>query len=528
MNKNEPPGGSYPANKPEIDWGVTVPVAVLLIAFCIFIVTAPDMANGFLLSVFSIITGSFGWLILLITLSCTGAALWLAFGPFGKKRLGEGKQMGTTAWWGMLLAGACSCSIISLSATEYIYYLQTPPFGAEPYSTEAYKWAQAYGPFHWGIMAFGPYALCAVLFAFYLFIRKPTRSVRISDACISVIGEKRAYGPTGKIIDIVYIVPNMTLHGGVSLGLSTPMVAALITNIFGIEPSLALDAGLILSWLILFSISVYSGLHKGMKFITTLRFWLLIGLFVYVIICGPTSFIFNSALESFGTQAQNLIAMGTYTSAVDGTKFSPNWTVFYFGWFFATVLATGMYYAKICRGRTVRESVVGILVASALMCSVFYWIFGGYSMDLFIRGVLPIEDLLKKSPYLATVSIWGQLPFSNVILVVLLVYCYLATWGVVQSVAYVGAMAGTKNMGPDDEPSNLSKLFWSLILGGLALSLLFLGGLQTVKNAAMLSVVPSVCLSAILFLALGKDMFRLWWVPLKKKELELERLDNNE
>ncbi len=503
----------YQSNPTSIDWGVTIPVTLILVAFCIFIVTSPEVANSFLLDVFSIVTGSFGWFVLLLTISCTLAALWFALGPLGKKRLGEGIQMSTTAWWGMLLAGACSCSIISLSATEYIYYLQTPPFGAEAYSQEAYTWASAYGPFHWGAMAFGPYALFAVFFGFYLFVRKPTRSVRVSDACVTVLGEERAYGPIGKIIDIIYIMPNMTLHGGVSLGLSTPMVAALISQIFGVEHTLALDAGLLISWSILFGISVYTGLHKGMKFITTLRFWLLIGCFAYVLICGPTSFIFNNALESLGTQAQNFIAMSTYTSAVDGTAFSPNWTIFYFAWFFATSIATGMYYAKICRGRTIRESVFGILIASAFICSVFYWIFGNYSMDLFIKGALPIEDLLAQSPYVATVAIWAQLPMAEIILVVLLIYCYLATWGVVQSAAYVGAMAGTNNMGPDDEPSKASKIFWSLILSALALSLLFLGGLQTVKNAAMLSSVPTICISFLIFWSLGKDMFKIWGQP---------------
>lgn len=527
MNKNEPPGKNLPVTKTEVDWGITITVSVCLFVFCAFIVAAPEAANNFLLDVFAIVTGSFGWLVLLITLVCSIVVLWFAFGPLGKVRLGEGKQMGTAAWWGLLLSGSCSVSIISLSVTEYMYYLQAPPFGVEAYSREAMNWARAYGPFHWGLVAFAPYALFAVFFGFYLYIRKPTRYVKISDACISVIGEERAYGPLGKVIDIVYILPYITVSGGATMGLSTPMTAALISNIFGIEPSLALEAGLLVSWVILFSLSVYSGLHRGMKFITSLRFWLLMGLFMYVLICGPTSFIFSNALESTGIQFQNIIAMSTYTSAVDGTNFSANWTVFYFGWFFAGVLSAGLFFAKVCRGRTIRESVIGILIASAFMCSVFYFIFGGFSLDLYIRGVLPIEDLIKQSPYVATVAIWRELPFANIILVILLVYCYFTTWGAIQGAAYVGSMCGTKNMGPDDEPSSVSKIYWSLLIGALSLSLLFLGGLQTVKNAAMLSIIPTICVSVIFVWAIVKDMLKVknWYPPEKLAEQEAEKLE---
>ncbi|MBV1684110.1 BCCT family transporter [Eubacterium callanderi] len=508
----------FQSKKISTDWGVTIPVVIMIVGFCSFLVLFPEKANQFLSLIFDVVTGCFGWLYELIVIVFAIICIWFIFGPLGKKRLGHGKQMSTFAWWGMLFGGACSSSILYWATMEYIYYIQSPPFGVEPYTVEAFRWASAYGPFHWGFMPFMMYAMMTVVIGFYIHVRKPTNALRISDACISVIGEKKANGFVGKVIDCFYILPNMLLHGGVSLGLSTPLVGALVEEVFGIEHSLAVDAGLLISWTILFTISVYAGLTKGMKFITNLKMWLIIGLLVYIFICGPTSFIMNNTLESLGVQLQNIIQMTTYTSAVDDGSFAQDWTIFYFAWFFATILGTCMYYAKVCRGRTVRETVIGVTLSNAVFCMIFFWVIGNYSMDLYLKDVLPIEEMMTNDMYGTAVAIWGQLPMSPIVIIAFLIYAFIATWGVIQGAAYTGAMAGTKNLGEDDEPPRTAKVFWSILLGALALSLLFLGGLETVKSSAMLAAIPTTIITGILLVALGKDMYRIWGPGNRKKE----------
>ncbi len=501
--------------KMKIDHVIFWPPLILISIVCALIIMNPERANEISNMALSWTTDKLGWAFEWYTVILFLIAMYLIFGKLKDYRFGEGApEFKTSTWLGMMFTSTSSAALIYWATIEWYFYMQTPPFGAEPFSVEASRWASAYGMYHWGLIPVAMYLVIGTAIGYNFFVKK--RNVVKPSASCGVLG-KHKDGLAGKIIDILYII-GMVAGVGTSLGLGTPLVAELISKIFGVQHTLSLDGWIIIAWMALFSTSVYLGLQKGIKVLSDIRVYLAFGVIIFIAVFGPTSYILNGFTDALGVMLQNMIQMTLYTDPYGKSGFPQGWTIFYWAWFLNCVVTYAIYLVRISKGRTVREFGLAVLGAIVLGEMVFFAVFTNYAMYIHQQGIINIGSIMEKfGTARAIVEIWGTLPMASVVLPVLLVYAFISTATFINGVAYTLAMVTTKEITEDDEPSRLNRVVWALLLGALAISLLLLGGLKPLQTAAVVGGLPMMVVCILIPISFFKEVNKTGWITADDK-----------
>lgn len=489
----------------SIDYGVSVPAIIVVLGFAAALFMFPEGMNAFMTSTFKFMNQNFGWMLLVFEFVCVGLVLYFAFGKYATKRFGDEKpETSTFSFYAMLFAYSSSASIVYWVFLEFYYYISGPPFGIAPFSDEAVKWSLAYPVFHWGFLGFAPYAIIGIAFAFLLFVKQQGTS-RVSAACESLIGEERANGTLGKVIDCVFLIGIIFSNAGYSLAVSVPIVGTFFSKVFGVEHTLALDTVILLIVVACMAVAMWTGLNKGMTLISNARLYMFFGVAIFTFIVGNPGQYCNNIVSSTALWFQNFIVMSLNTSA-----WSQSWTIFYALFFIASLLGAGQFYSKLCKGRTVRECVLGIVIASSAGCAIFFWTMGNFALDTYLGNPEQYKAMLQKDAYAAITYVIDQLPFSNVIMVILLFYAFVSAWTFIQSAVYGNALVSQPNLPADEDPSKFTRLFWCIVTCILSIGFLYIGGLQTVKNAMVYAGYPAFVISILIILAFFKDIKKYW------------------
>lgn len=499
----------------DIDRGIDKVIsAIAIVAACGFsalLFAFPSQMDSFMTEAFWVITTNLGFLweaaMVIAVLICA----WLVFGPLKNRRFGNSKPEGSSLrFFAMIFVGASSASIIYWVFIEFFLYLETPPWNAEAFGYEALKWASAYSSFHWGIAPFCAYALIGICFAYFIHVQKKNTS-RVSAACSGVIGEKHANGLIGRLIDATFLIGIVISVAGYSLGVSVPIVGAFAHFAFGIENDIKLQAIIIIAVVIACSITIFSGLKRGMAVMSAFRARALLILAAFIILFGGNAFFaLNNTWESIGWQLQHFVQMCFNTGVVNGDVWPQSWTIFFFVMMLAATLSMGLYYAALCKGRTVRECVLAIVLSSTVGNGVFFWTIGNHTLATYLGDPAAFREAMAVDPYNAIMLALQSLPFSELIILCFLIYAFVSIWTFAQSAIYSMAMATQPNLPYGEEPKKANRLFWCVITGVLAIALLNIGGLQTVKNAILWAGIPGLAISAMVVISQGKDAKKRW------------------
>jgi BCCT family betaine/carnitine transporter len=356
--------------------------ALILAGASIPLFVFPDVSEAVLENVYGVIAGEFGVFYLLASVSAIGFLVWLGFSHYGSLRLGdpdETPEFRELSWVGMLFCAGVGAGLLYWCVTEWAFYYDTPPFGAEPRSVEAQEWASTYGMFHWGFTAWAFYCLPTIAIA-YPYYTKKLDILRFSVSCHWFLKDND-HGPVARTIDFLFMIA--MLGGAASgLGFSTPMIAACLAWLFGIESNDALEIAVVTLCMFLFALSVWLGLKKGIKRLSDINVTLAFGLLVFVLFAGPTVFLLKTSLNSLGLMADNFLRMNFWTDPFTESGFVENWTVFYWAWWIAFAPYVGLFVTRISRGRTIRQVIFGMMVWGSLGGWLFYMIFGNYAMFL--------------------------------------------------------------------------------------------------------------------------------------------------
>lgn len=502
----------------NIDKALFLIPLVLVLCLSVLIFLFPEASNNVINWCFGVVTGSFGWtmqIFFFINLFIMG---YLIFGKVGKKRFGNEKpEYSTPVWLGMLFTGGTSATVIYWGAIEWLNYLEAPPFGAEAFSPEGLEWATTYSFFNWGPSSLGIYAVVGVVFGFLFFVKKKETN-RPSVACESLLKEK-TYGWSGKLIDIIYM---FGVIGGVgaSVGLSTPLLAELIHFLFGIENGLLLNAALIVFWTVFFVVGVYGGLHKTMNRMSNWRMYLLIIGFLVIFLFMNKAQMFNTLMDSLGRMMSNYFQMNFYSDPYgwDGA-FPQNWTIFFYAWWLAYALNTGIFMARISKGRTVRELVLGGSAITIVAIWLHFTILGYYSVEVYQSNIIDVVGIYQASgPYAAIVAIWNTLPLAKVWMIVFALLIFISGVTVINSTAYTLAIVSTKELKGTEEPSKLSRVFWALALGAIGLALIFLGGLKPVQTACVCTGLLTLIIIVLILFTFFRYDIKQWDSLLEKQK----------
>jgi BCCT family betaine/carnitine transporter len=479
--------------------------ATLLIILLVSVPLAlnPEAGAAIVQQSYVFIATHFGWLYAVAGVAALLVLLWLAFGRYGQVRLGlEGDrpEFSTPSWVAMLFCAGVGAGLMYWSVIEWSFYYESPPFGAEPRSAEAAKWAASYGIFHWGITAWAFYCLPTLAIA-YPFYAERVPVLKYSVACHYWLQGREESLPA-RAMDFLYMI---ALIGGAgsSLGFSTPLIAALVSRLTGIEAGFGLEAAVVGICVIAFATSVFLGLERGIKRLSDINMVLALLLLGFVLVAGPSLFILKTSLNGLGTVVQNYVAMSTWTDPFTDSRFFEDWTVFYWAWWIAYGPFVGLFVTRISRGRTIRQVILGMLLYGTLGGALFYMVLGNYSLALQLSGELDVLAVAGgQGGEAAIVASFDQLPLAELAIALFCIVSIIFSATTYDSASYTLASTASHHLHPSEDPARWHRTFWAFALAVLPLTLMYIGGLRVAQTAVLVVSLPILVTGAFATVAL--------------------------
>jgi glycine betaine transporter len=430
---------------------------------------------------------SLGWFYLLVTAFFLVFVLFLAFSKYGKLRLGgpdEKPEFGRFAWFAMLFQAGMGIGLLFWGVAQPLLHYRTPPFGQEePGSSEAAALGLQFAFFHWTLHPWAIYAVVGLAVAYFSFVRG-TNSLRVSSVFRPLIGD-RVDGPIGKTIDVISIIA--TLFGvAVSLGLGTLQINAGLGEAFGVPMGIPVQMIIIAVTAAGYMLSASTPIEKGVNFLSQTSIVLAVVLLAYLVVVGPTILQLNAFTQGIGDYITGLVPMSLQMNAFEPTPWLGTWTIFFWATWVAWAPYVGAFIARISRGRTIREFLLGVMVAPSLFSMVWFAVFGATAIDLDERIDGRISDAAREDAAVALFTFLREFPLfmATAILALFLIWIFFVA----------GADAGTIVLGSMSsgvlEPNRLNKLTWGAIMGALAAILLLADGLDGLQNGAILAATP--------------------------------------
>jgi len=490
----------------RIDKPAFITSVAIIILVCIPLALSPDTAGVFLQNLYDYIAREFGVVFLLASTGANAFLIWLAFSRYGNARLGaddEAPEFDTLSWIAMLFCAGIGGGLIYWCGTEWAFYYQSPPFGAEPYSPEAAEWASTYGLFHWGFTAWAFYCLPTLAVGYPYYVKK-LQHMRFSNSCHYFL--KDEVGPVARLIDFLFIIA-MVGGAATSLGFSTPMIAACFAWLFGIEHDFVLEVAVMFLCMFLFAGSVWLGLKKGIRNLSDFNLIVGLGLLLFILIVGPTAFILKTSLNSVGVLFQNIIRMNFWSDPFTESRFVEDWTIFYWAWWIAFAPYVGMFVARISQGRTIRQIIVGMLVFGSMGCWVFYMVIGNYSMHLELTGAVDVTGIINsQNQSAAIVATLSQLPLPAIVIGVFATMATIFAATTYDSASYTLASSATLHLPAGEDPARWHRVFWAFALGAMPITLLFIGGLKVMQVVLLIVSVPILFVGVAMCMALIRTL----------------------
>ena len=501
------PNGRISEKLDKVVFGVT---AVIAVAFLLWgflntdgLASASDSSLGWTVH-------NMGWLFVVLSSTFVAFVIWLGAGRFGNIPLGaddEEPEFKTISWVAMMFSAGMGIGLMFYGVTEPLSHFVTPPPGTGGAdNAEAVQTAMATTLFHWTLHPWAIYAVVGIAIAYGVF--RKGRSQLISSAFAPLIGEKRANGRFGKVIDILAIFA--TLFGSAaSLGLGALQIGSGLEIVSGLGTvGNGVLVGVIVVLTICFIFSAVSGVAKGIQWLSNINMVLALTLAVFVFVAGPTVFILDLVPTAVGSYFQDLAMMSARTEAAGGNgmaEWLSMWTVFYWAWWMSWTPFVGMFIARISRGRTIRQFVTGVLLVPSLVSLVWFAIFGGAAIKLQqdgadLAGAASVEGQLF--------GVLGELPLTTItsILVMVLVGIFFVSGADAASIV-MGSLSERGTL----EPSRSTVIFWGVATGGVAAVMLLVGGddaLQGLQNITIVAALPFALVMIGLAVALVKDLRR--------------------
>jgi len=490
----------------KLDKGIFYPSLIILLVSTLPLLMWPNESLVFLNKFKLIIEDNVGSLYQLLSLLILSFVLWVAISKYGTITLGKNDyNFNTFSWASMLFCAGVATGILYWGTIEWSYYLDAPPLDAVPRSNRAIELASTYGMFHWGIIGWAYYSLPAVAIG-YVYYVKGVPVLRLSNACSKVLG-KHTNTWVGKTIDVIFMI-GLLGSTGTSMGLGTPMISAGVSEITGISDTMGLKLCVIFICAVIFSISVYLGLGKGIKRLSNFN---TISAFIFlsiVFIVGPTAFIFKMGINSFGVIIDDFVRMVTWTDPLTNSRFVEDWTIFYWAWWIAVGPFMGIFIAKISGGRSIRQIILGTIGFGSIGCLVFFAVLGNYALNLELTHQLPVVEIVSDGqPAKAIIAIIQTLtPSLNISIVAFCIMSVIFMATSFDSTSYTLASCATRELPAHQDPKRWQRLFWAFTLLILPISLMYVGGLESLKIAVLISAFPLIFIYIVLSLSLYKNL----------------------
>ena len=453
----------------------------------------------------SFLTVNFGWLYLLAMFVFVIVALLLAFSKYGKIKLGPDDsvpEFSTKSWFAMLFGAGMGIGLVFWGVAEPISHFVNPP-NMVPGSPEAVSFALRASFKHWGFHPWANYAIIGLALAYFQF-RKGYPGL-ISSIFVPVLGEEGVKGPIGKTIDILAVFA--TVAGvATSLGLGTLQINSGMNYVFGLPKTTAVQIGIIAVITVIYIWTAVAGIEKGIALLGDINLFLAGGLLLLCFILGPKLIMLNGLAEGLGQYINNFAIDSLHLNVVGDNGWINGWTVFYWAWWIAWAPFVGSFIARISKGRTIREFVMGVIIAPAAASFIWFAIFGGMGIDMIEKMGMDALSALPASPETALFIVYQQYPLSAVLSgITLLLLCTFFITSANSATFVLGMFTSNGDL----NPSNTKKILWGLVQSVLATALLLAGGLKPLQTASLTAAFPLVFIMFVacfcIFKALGEE-----------------------
>lgn len=478
----------------------------LIAAFVIWATAFTENLNATMVAAQNWVTGSVGWGYLVVTLGLIGLLVYIMLSRFGRLRLGPADSRPdypTYAWLAMILSAVMGVGLISYGVAEPISHFVVPPHGlAEAGSRDAAVRAMQFSFFDWGIHAWAVFAVFGLAIGYSTHRLK--RSTLVSTMLRPILG-KAADGWGGKAVDVLVIIA--TLFGTTtSLGLGAAQIDNGMQSVFGLPGGTAMQIGIVAVITVLFTASALSGVHRGIRYISQTTMVLAVGLLLFVLVTGPTNFITNLFFESIGRYANDFISMSLITPHSDSElQWMQWWTYFMMAWWIAWGAFVGVFLAKISRGRTIRQFIIGVLGVPSLVFFIWFTVFGGTAIHSDMTGDGAIGKAATADVNSAFFAMLAELPLTSITSAITIILVVLFFVSGADANTYVLSMLSSKGVLTPRRPV---LVVWGAVTGITAIVLLLAGGLAALQQAVILSAAPFTVIVVLLAISLMIELRR--------------------
>ena len=496
---------------PRVSKPVFLISAILIVAFIIFGAFFNEQAELVFNQAKAFVSMRFGWFFIVVVNLALLMSIYLIFSRYGDIRLGhqtEKPEYNLISWIGMLFSAGIGIGLLYWGTAEPLYHFMAPPLG-EAETIAAAKQAMNISFLHYGLHVWAIYGIVALSLAYFHY--RVGLPLAIRSTLYPLIG-KKIYGPMGHTVDTLAVFG--TMFGVVTtLGLGVLQINSGLETLFGIPNNITVQIILIAFITMLAGMSLLMGLDKGIKRLSDINIFFTIVLLSFVIILGPTQFIFNSFVENIGNYLHQVIPLGLWTESYEGQEnWQSSWTVFYWAWWISWSPFVGVFVARISRGRTIREFILGVLLIPITILFLWFTAFGGSAVHMELMAAIDpnmaspgLVEAVQADTGSAIFKLMESYPFTsalNLLIVVMIVLWFVTSS---DSASFVIDMLTS---GGDTNPPKIQRLFWAGTEGVIAAVLLAAGGLGALQAASIVSGFPFAVVILIMMYSLLRGLSR--------------------
>ena len=454
--------------------------------FVIYGAIAPKQLESVTQAITNFIAVNFGWYYLLLVLAILVVSIYLLFSRYSTITLGqegEDPEFSLKSWFAMLFSAGMGIGLVFWTTAEPISHAFTLTPIHKAGTQTAINEAMQFSFFHWGIHAWAVYGIVGLVFAYFNFHKGYPGLV--SATLRPILGEKMMRGPIGGAIDVLAIIATVT-GVAATLGFGALQINEGLNFLFKIPSNFGTQVVIIVIATVLFTWSAWSGIDKGIKNLSNINMFLAFVVLIALFCVGPTLNILNMFTNSLGDYIANFFNMSLRIPQAGGEKFQwlQQWTIFYWAWWVSWAPFVGIFIARVSRGRTIKEFILGVLFVPALVCFLFFAVFGASAIYLQQNGIANIAKEATETATFATLEHF-QLGFLLSIITLIIIMIFFVTSA--DSATYVLGMLSSKG---SINPSGIVKVSWGIILALFAMIMIYTGGTQSIQNLLIIAALP--------------------------------------
>jgi len=463
--------------------------AGLILAFTLMTMFFTEVSGRTISAVLSWVSSTFGWYYLLAATLYIVFVLFVASSRFGAIKLGPEQskpEFSLLSWSAMLFAAGIGIDLMFFSVAEPVTQYMLPPEG-EGQTVEAARQAMVWTLFHYGLTGWSMYALMGIALGYFSYRYNLPLTIRSS---LYPIFGKRIDGPIGHSVDIAAVVG--TIFGiATTLGIGVVQLNYGLKVLFDLSENLTVQGALILLSVVMATISVTSGVNKGIRILSELNVLLALGLLLFLLFFGHTEFLLNALVLNIGDYVNRFLGMTLNSFAFDRpTEWMNSWTLFFWAWWVAWAPFVGLFLARISRGRTIRQFVLGTLIIPFVFTLLWLSIFGNSALYQILHGNLDFANEVIAHPERGVYSLLAQYPgftlsASVATITGLLFYVTSADSGSLVLGNFTSRLTDINSDAP-----NWLRIFWSVTIGLLTLGMLMTDGITALQNTTVIMGLP--------------------------------------